>query len=762
MRRSFSFSSVIVVVGIALISMSCSLTSNEDKKAKHRERGLAYFEQEKFSEALIEFKNVVQIDPKDADGHYRLALIYLKMGGLPNLQAAFAELTRATELDPANRDAQLKLGAMYLIGSKPEKALEHANVILTSTPQDVEGLVLKGQSLIGEKDYAKGIEELQKAIQLDPKNIRIRLDLARTYVLMKDQKAAEATLVEALTVDPQSMDARMALGDLRALTDQVPEAEAEYKRVIELYPDKDVGYLKLASFYQLKRRWVDAEGVYQQLAAKKPTEDGPQLILGEFYWFVGQRDKALAAYKKAAELNPSSTSGRNRLIDFYLKVGMLQEAEGLIKPALEKTPKDLELQFLEARLKLARGKVDDSIETFQHIIKEEPQSAGAHYFLGLAFMAKNDAAQARRELTDAIKYAPAMYDARTALAVLHYSEGSLDLATEQAKASIQLNPLRPQPIILLADIYLRQGDLEKGKKIYEALTKVAPKEAVGYFKLGLIAKAEKKDAEAIARFEETLAANPHATDALAQIVQIKASQGKIPEARARIIKQLEASPNNPAMLNLQGRLLAQTKELPLAEASFKKAIEVAPNFPASYFYLAELYRLQGKLDQAIKEYQDLLAKNPKLTSAHFILGMIYEHQKDTVKAKAEYQEALKIDPKFAPAANNMAYMLVEQGGNIDEALAFAQTAREMAPEDPSVADTLGWIYYNKKAYLKATDLLREAAEKLADNAIVQYHYGMAQFMNGDKVGAKKNLQAALKLSEKFPGADEAKKTLASL
>jgi len=46
--------------------------------------------------------------------------------------------------------------------------------------------------------------------------------------------------------------------------------------------------------------------------------------------------------------------------------------------------------------------------------------------------------------------------------------------------------------------------------------------------------------------------------------------------------------------------------------------------------------------------------------------------------------------------------------------------------------------------------------------VVQYHYGMAQYMNGDKDGAKKNLQAALKLTDKFPGADEAKKTLEAL
>jgi hypothetical protein len=59
-------------------------------------------------------------------------------------------------------------------------------------------------------------------------------------------------------------------------------------------------------------------------------------------------------------------------------------------------------------------------------------------------------------------------------------------------------------------------------------------------------------------------------------------------------------------------------------------------------------------------------------------------------------------------------------------------------------------------------LLKEAADKLGDNPVVQYHYGMTLFMNGDTINAKKTLQAALKMSDSFPGSDEAKKTLKAL
>jgi len=139
----------VIAVSLPLILAfgGCS-QSPEAKKAKHRERAITYFDKGQYHEALIEFKNVVQIEPKDADAHYRLAQTYLKIGGLPNLQAAFVELTKTVELDSSNRDAQLKLGEMYLLGNDPAKARERADMILASAPQNADGLILRGQSFI--------------------------------------------------------------------------------------------------------------------------------------------------------------------------------------------------------------------------------------------------------------------------------------------------------------------------------------------------------------------------------------------------------------------------------------------------------------------------------------------------------------------------------------------------------------------------------------------------------------------------------------
>jgi tetratricopeptide (TPR) repeat protein len=747
---------------ITLTVGGCDRFSPESKKAKHLELGQTYFDMGRYSEALIEYKNVVQLDPKDAATHYRLALTHLKLGGTTNLQGAFAELSRTVELDKTNRDAQLKLGELYLLGKEPAKAREKADIVLVSAPQSAEGLILRGRSLIGEKRYQEGIVELKKAIDLDPKNMGTYIELARAQVFAKDTAAAEATLKQALTIDPRSTEILLALGDLRVETGKPDQAEIIYKQALDIAPEKEEIYLKLASFYERYGKWAEVEAALQKLAALKPQNEKPHILLGDFFAWLGQPDKALASYLRATELNASSTVARDKLIGQYIDSGKVEEAATRTKAILEKNDKDLSGRFFDARIRLVKGNADEAISLLQGVIKDEPQLAGAHHFLGVAFMRKGQTAQARGAFAEAVKLNPNLPEARTALAVVNLTEGSLDLAIEQAQAAIQLNPRNVQAAVVSGDAYLRKGDFAKSRQVFEAIAKALPNEALGPYRLGLVARAEKNDAKALTYFEDALSRKPTAFEPLAQIAMIKIAQGKSNEARERVTKQLEASPNNPLLYNLLGGLWMQVKNAGQAETAFKKALELDSSLLSAYMNLARLYLQAGKKDQAAKEYEAVLAKDPKAIQAHMLLGIIHESQKEYEKAQGHYQESLKINPRFAPAANNLAWILAEQGGNLDSALSYAQTAREQKPDDPHIADTLGWIYYKKNAYLLAVNLLKEAVEKLPDVPSFQYHYGMAQYKNGDAAGAKKALQASLKLNQNFPGSEEAQKTLAGL
>jgi tetratricopeptide (TPR) repeat protein len=145
-----------------------------------------------------------------------------------------------------------------------------------------------------------------------------------------------------------------------------------------------------------------------------------------------------------------------------------------------------------------------------------------------------------------------------------------------------------------------------------------------------------------------------------------------------------------------------------------------------------------------------------------LLGILHTLQKEYPTANGYFQKALEISPTFAPAANNLAWNYAEHGGNIDVALSLAQTAKAQSPDDPTVADTLGWIYYKKHAYDYAIKQLEESIKRMPDNPMMHYHLGMALYKKGEAPSARQALQRALQLQKDFPGAEEAKQVLAEL
>src|SRR5258707_13649773 len=95
---------------VLLFSVSC----NRDPK-KFLAKGNQSFDQGKYPEALIYYGRALQLDPRFAEAHFKLAETHLKM---KSWAAAFNELQRTVELQPENWKAQLELGRLQLAGEQ--------------------------------------------------------------------------------------------------------------------------------------------------------------------------------------------------------------------------------------------------------------------------------------------------------------------------------------------------------------------------------------------------------------------------------------------------------------------------------------------------------------------------------------------------------------------------------------------------------------------------------------------------------------------
>jgi len=132
------------------------------------------------------------------------------------------------------------------------------------------------------------------------------------------------------------------------------------------------------------------------------------------------------------------------------------------------------------------------------------------------------------------------------------------------------------------------------------------------------------------------------------------------------------------------------------------------------------------------------------------------------EARKHYEQVMQLDNSAPVAANNLAYLYAEEGGNLDVALQLAQTAKRRLPDNPAISDTVGWVYYKKGLPGLAIPLFEEALTKAPDSPVFRYHLGLAFLKSGDKVKARAALEMVTKNSPQAPEAAEARKALASM
>jgi tetratricopeptide (TPR) repeat protein len=117
-----------------------------------------------------------------------------------------------------------------------------------------------------------------------------------------------------------------------------------------------------------------------------------------------------------------------------------------------------------------------------------------------------------------------------------------------------------------------------------------------------------------------------------------------------------------------------------------------------------------------------------------------------------------LNPVFAPAANNLAWMIAEdKDGDLSEAMRLALVAKEQYPRSPVFADTLGWVHYKRGSYGLALTQFLEAAESEPENPTVQYHLALALKGNKRDDEALETMSALLKSGKEFPEKEAAVK-----
>jgi tetratricopeptide (TPR) repeat protein len=337
-----------------------------------------------------------------------------------------------------------------------------------------------------------------------------------------------------------------------------------------------------------------------------------------------------------------------------------------------------------------------------------------------------------------------------------------------------LADLQANTLVAHGSAALQLRDTKTARNDFMAALAAAPHSTDIYVNLASVALAENKSDEAISFYNSALGIDSANFNSLRGLIAIYASQNKIDQAHARIDQALAAQPNNASLHFLKGQVYGFERNAQSAEAEFRRALEIDANYLAAYSALGALFVNTNQQDRAIAEYQKIVERRPDNAAAYTLIGMLEMNRQNFDAAVDYFRKAVAKDENSVFAANNLAWIYAVYGkGNLDEAVRLAQSAVQASPGVPSFSDTLGWVYYKKGLYGAATEQLQKAvsvdeAAARSTNGVAsptyRFHLGVALAAKGDKAGARREIEAALRLSEKknFPEADEARKALATL
>jgi Flp pilus assembly protein TadD len=262
--------------------------------------------------------------------------------------------------------------------------------------------------------------------------------------------------------------------------------------------------------------------------------------------------------------------------------------------------------------------------------------------------------------------------------------------------------------------------------------------------------------------EQALQYDPNSIAALRALVGFDIYKKQPAQALARINAQIAKSPRNSGLYDLLAQYQIQNKNADQASAAAQKAMEINPDDGEAVAIFAQLQVQRGQASNALAAWEKWSKAHPNNAGSLAILGTLEESLGDNRKAVDYYKQSLAIQPAQPVAANNLAYRMLQDGGNVDVALTLAQTARQGMPNSPSAADTLAWAYYYKGTYGFARDLLVEALKTDPQNAAMEYHLGMVYSKLGDKGNAAAHLKKAVAIAPDSQAAKDARTALQKL
>jgi cellulose synthase operon protein C len=744
--------------------------------------------------AEIHLKNFLQREPDNVTARVLLGDVALASG---DVLAAEQNLRRALALGADASAVHLSLTRALLAQRKYEDTVAQ----LEAGPElageaRVEAMALKGAALRGLGRREQSEAAYRAALGLAPTSPQVRSELAALLLEGRRINEGRALVEKVLADQPDYVPALLLRADLESVTGQPAAAEATLQSIVELERNgvaPTAGYAtalaRLAEVQLDLGKVVSADANVDALLALTPRNPRAQFI------------------KAAIEVRQDDLDGAERRLEgliveaddywpAYRLLGVINVRQGQLGQATMylRTAVNNDASDAAARLALAEVYVrEGNIDAAKQLI-ETSQSAGLSdgmffAFVGQASLQAGMDEQAARYFDQSETALPEDAEQLIGLSRIYVAAGEFDRAVRMLQSTVlddaQGRLLRDY---LLALLQVRQGDLDAADATAQRVAAAQPNVAWPLALRGTVAMLAGRLSAAQEWLAKALDIEPNNTGTLLNAARVAAASSDVAGAQGFLDRVLEIDENNTAAIIGAAQLAARRRDFPAAQAWAERL----PQSPVRRQLEAELLAAQGRFDAAaaamarafdahpavdlaVRAY-DLSRRaglpnpdaklrawntdNPRDPTSNFVLGSFELENGQHDAAVARYEAVLAVNPLHAPTLNNLAWIFSQQGDA--RALDYAERAHTADPNNPAIADTLGWLHVQRGDATKGLPLLTTAARQLGEQAEVQYHWGVALAETGDTAEALEVFDAALALSDGFEGRDDAERRAAAL
>lgn len=640
-----------------------------------------------------------------------LSRVYVAIGDcewkLDRPAEAFRAFNKAAELDPTNTAAQLQLAKLFVSGGAPERALIAAEIVLSQDPGNLDAMLAAGSAAADEGRTRDALERLTEVLRRDPSRTDAAILLSGVYSDLGRPAEARATLNSAIARAPNDPTAVLALGRLEEQEGHVEAAEAAYRAAVSRRDNAETE-MRLAQFLTRSARASEAEALLQKVDALRPEQPWS---LADFQLRSGRPQLAAQGYLSAVtgtKDKQTRAAGVARSIEALLAAASAgdqnQHRESLRKArevlaANQSILMPLDTQILQAEIDLASGDLEAAATTAETALHGTPHSSPARYILGVTLHRLGKPLAARQQWQRAMEHDEEFIPVRLALADDALASGDY-LAAERLVAPV----VRQEPENLVALHTFCRALI--AQKQYDSAHAIATRAAAfqkespqPHVLLGDIALAANRPGSALLHYQQALLLSPDWSPAMEGLVRAY-QRGNVTRSMIRRIEHAgSAAPASATLLELAGRLFAIRGWTEDARRCFQKSLNVDAGRKSAAHELAKLSGAAPALSAADGE------------SSQALLDALTAQDKGRHKtAIAGYEEALRSGDKTGVAANNLAWLYAQTGGDLERALQLAMRARDAQPQNPAVSDTLGYVLLKRREYSRAVDVLEHAGE----------------------------------------------------